>query len=87
MNFSTQNIMWKRLPKKKKNSTVVDNTSSYPLDPEASSAANLAEFSTGTFVNGLIFSVEDFGGSVDGGEASVVDSVRTGSGDVGEATG
>lgn len=42
--------------------TFGDDTITYPLDPEASSAANLAAFTAEIFVNGFIFSAEDLGG-------------------------
>lgn len=51
--------------------TVGDDTITYPLDPEASRAANLAAFSTETFVNGLTFSAEDLVGG-GGGTAGLL---------------
>ena len=74
-------ILVTKAPKKH---TILDNTRTYPLVPEASSAANFADIRTETFVNGLFFSVEDLGG-VGGVEEAGDDS--SGGGGGGEATG
>lgn len=66
----------KSLTKGHKIHTVGDDTITYPLDPEASKAANLAAFSTETFVNGVAFSEEDLDGG--GGGAAGDDSLGAG---------
>ena len=56
------------------------------MDPEASKAANFGDFSTEVFVNGLVFSGEDFvggGGGATGAE-STIGLVGIGGGIVGE---
>lgn len=43
-----------------------DDTITYPVAPEASTAASFADFSEDTFLNGLVFSGEDFDAESDG---------------------
>jgi hypothetical protein len=65
--------------------TAGDDTRTYALYPEASKAANFVDFSTGTFVNGLVFSGEDFGGAAGAtGADSTIGLVGIGGGVVGE---
>lgn len=52
--------------------TVGEATRTYPLAPEASKAANLDDFPKETFVNGVLFSAEDFFG--DDGRATGADT-------------
>lgn len=68
--------------------TVGEATRTYPLAPEASSAANFLDFSTGIFVNGLVFAGEVFGGegAREAGVASAFGAVGTGAGATGGAT-
>ena len=69
--------------------TIGDGTRTHPLGPEASSAANFADFFSETFANGLIFSVEDLG-DADGSETgadSIIRLLETGGGVRGETAG
>lgn len=68
--------------------TVGEATRTYPLAPDASRAANFLDFSTGIFVNGLVFTGEAFvgEGAEEAGVDSVFGAVGTGAGATGGAT-